>query len=116
MPVSLAGLDLSWLSDPANRLPQAPRKQRINFRAKRSDKVASPFFMPDSAPYINIATKDTFEISSRSQQREFEKRTGYVQIGNDFGPDGSISAENNAKKARWDELSKGHTTPPEWVD
>jgi hypothetical protein len=115
LPVSLAGLDLSFLKDPANRLPPAPRKQRINHRAKRSDKVASPYYFADAKPYVNVATKENLVISSRSQQREFEKRTGYVQVGNDI-PIGSIAAENNAKKARWDELSKGHTTSPEWVD
>jgi hypothetical protein len=107
MPISLAGLDMSWLKDPANRLPPRSKKpSRPNFKAKRSDKVASPYFMGDIKPFENVAVRDGGEITSRSQLREFEKRSGMRQVGNDFEP-GSIAREHEAKKAEWERLSQG---------
>jgi hypothetical protein len=106
MPVSLNGLDMSWLNDPANRLPPRAPKKRTNFRAKRSDTVASPYFMGDLTPFVNVAVRDGGEITSRSQLREFEKRSGMKQVGNDFEP-GSIAKEHEAKKAEWERLSQG---------
>jgi hypothetical protein len=113
MPVSLAGLDMSWLNDPANRLPPREEKPRTNWHAKRSDAVGAPFFMSDISPFVSVATRNSEEITSRSQLREYEKRTGLVQVGDAF--EGKISAENDAQRAKWKALAEGHTTAPEWV-
>ncbi len=113
MPVSLAGLDLSWLKNPDNRLPPRVRPKRTNFTAKRSDTVASPYFMSDISPFVNVATREKLEIGSRSHLREFEKRTGLVQIGNDQG---DIAGQNDAQRAKWKAAAEGHATGPEWVE
>ena len=107
MPVSLSGLDLSWLNDPANRLPPRPPKKRTNFKAKRSDKVASPLVMGDIKPFVNVANPEkTHEITSRSELRAFERSFGCYQVGNDF-PVGSIAAKNEAKLKEREEIAKG---------
>lgn len=127
MAVSLSGLDLSWLKKPARpkrgsfkfdakkgKVVTAQAWAKTNTRkSKRSDNVPLVNLMPDAAPYINVSTRTAMEITSRSQQREFEKRTGLVQVGNDFK--GQWVKENNAKKANWKKLAKGHATAPEWV-
>jgi hypothetical protein len=114
MTICLSGLDVSWLNDPEKRLPPREKKERIDWSAKRSDNVASPFFMADINPYVNVAAREDQEITSRSQQREFEKRTGYVQVGDAY--EGQISAENDAKRAEWKRIAEsGHTTAPDWV-
>jgi hypothetical protein len=106
MPVSFSGLDMSWLSDPAKRLP--PRKVKRERRPnKRSTKVASPMVMGDISPFVNVANSEcTHEISSRSQLRAFERDFGCYQVGNDFKP-GEIAAKNEAKLAAREELAKG---------
>ena len=107
MPVSFSGIDLSWLKDPANRLPPRAPKKRTNFKAKRSDKVASPHFMRDITPFVNVANPErTEEISSRSQLRAFERSFGCHQVGNDYGV-GNIAAKNEAKLREREELAKG---------
>lgn len=113
MPISLSGLKMPWLNDPAKRLPPSPPKQRINWSEGRAKNVATPYFMKDIAPFVNIATREGGEITSRSQLREFEKRTGLVQVGNDFG-EGKIAAENEARKAEWERLAA--TVDHGWVD
>jgi hypothetical protein len=112
MAVSLSGLDLSWLKDPAKRLPPAPKKKRPNY-SKRSKKVALPAFMGDITPFVNVVTKDFHEITSRSQLREFERSSGYRQVGNDFEP-GSIAREHEQKKAEWERLAA--TVDHGWTD
>jgi hypothetical protein len=111
MPVSLHGLDMSWLNDPANRLP--PRKVTRERRPNRRSDLPSPNFMADIKPFVNVVTRDTHEISSRSQLREFEKRSGYRQVGNDFEP-GSIARENEQKKAEMERLAA--TVDHGWTD
>lgn len=112
MPVSLSGLDLSWLKDPTKRLPPAPKKKRINFR-KRAENVSIPHFVADITPFVNVVTKDFHEITSRSQLREFERSSGYRQVGNDFEP-GSIAREHEQKKAEWERLAA--TIDHGWTD
>ena len=112
MPVSMHGLDLSWMSDPANRLPPAPKKRRANY-AKRAENVATPYFVGDIKPFVNVVTKDFHEITSRSQLREFEKRSGYRQVGNDFEP-GSIAREHEQKRAELERLAA--TVDHGWTD
>lgn len=112
MPVSLAGLDLSWMNDPANRLPPAPKKKRVSFRHLRSD-VPSPHFMADIKPFVNVVERNPHEITSRSQLRAFEQRSGFRQVGNDFEP-GSIAKEHERKKAEWERLAQ--TVPHGWTD
>lgn len=109
MKVSLSGLDLSFLKDPAKRLPPRQRKERINHAAKRSDTVAAPYFMADITPFIGVATTDREEISSRAQLREYENKHGIKQCG-DYKP-GEITGENNK---RLEEIRKD-ALPVEWV-
>lgn len=112
MPVSFSGLDLSFLNDPANRLPPAPKKRRANY-AKRAENVSIPAFMADIKPFVNVVTRDTHEITSRSQLRAFERSSGYRQVGNDFEP-GSIARENEQKKAEMERLAA--TVDHGWTD
>jgi hypothetical protein len=112
MPVSLSGLDLSWLSDPTNRLPPAPKKKRPNY-SKRAKNVPLPAFMGDIKPFVNVVTKDFHEITSRSQLRAFERSSGYRQVGNDFEP-GTIARENEQKKAEMERLAA--TVEHGWTD
>ena len=87
MTVSLSGLDLSWMQDPANRLPeQMKTKRRPRPRGPRSD-LPSPYFMPDvdsayGGPWESIV--DGSEISSRSNWREHNRRNGVEQVDRDY--------------------------------
>jgi hypothetical protein len=106
MPVCLSGLDLSFLKDPANRLPPPePKDPGPDFSAKRAEGIASPFFMPDIKPFVQVSTREPSVISSRTELRRFERATGLKQAG-DIKP-GTIAAENNAKKAELVRKSKG---------
>lgn len=110
MPVSLSGLDMSWLKDPEKRLP--PRKKvKRKLPDRRSTAVASPYVMGDIKPFVSPVGEDNEVISSRPQLREHEKKHNVVQTGNDF-PVGSIGAKNEAKKAKLIERAKFAT---EWV-
>jgi hypothetical protein len=112
MVISLSGLDLSWMKDPANRLPPSPRK-RARRRNLRAENVAIPHFIGDIKPFLNVVTKDFHEISSRSQLREFERSSGYRQVGNDFEP-GTIAREHEEKKAELERLAA--TVDHGWTD
>jgi len=48
--------------------------------------VSDPSFyaMPDIAPFVTHG--DKVEITSRSALREYERKTGFRQIGNDIKP------------------------------
>jgi hypothetical protein len=112
MVISLSGLDLSWMKDPANRLPPSPKKKRVNY-AKRAENVSIPHFIGDIKPFLNVVTKEFHEISSRSQLREFERSSGYRQVGNDFEP-GTIAREHEEKKAELERLAA--TVDHGWTD
>ena len=45
--------------------------------------VSATFVMPDITPFV---TQDKVEITSRSALREYERRNGVKQIGNDIKP------------------------------
>lgn len=109
MPVSLSGLDLSWLKDPANHLPPQPQKRRVNHARARSD-LPCPALMPDIAPFVSPVGRDPEVISSRSKLREHEKQHNVVQVGNDFGAPGTIGAKNEAKKAELKKKAAGLNT------
>jgi hypothetical protein len=112
MVVSLHGLDLSWMKDPAKRLPPRPKKRRANY-SNRAENVSIPAFMSDIKPFVNVVTKDFHEITSRSQLRAFERSSGYRQVGNDFEP-GSIAKEHEEKKAELERLAA--TVDHGWTD
>ncbi len=80
MTVSLHGLDMSWLNDPAKRLPPAPKKRRPNY-SNRAENVSIPHFISDIEPFVSIATRDTVEITSRSQLRAYERANNIRQCG-----------------------------------
>ena len=44
---------------------------------------SSFYAMPDIAPFV---TQDKVEITSRSSLREYERRNGVKQVGNDWKP------------------------------
>lgn len=103
MPVSLSGLDLSFLrkADPKacqpgryalhnNQVLPAQLARRLRRAeagdSKRSD-LPTPYFMPDVDAAYGGAWKsivDGSEISSRSNWKEHDKRNGVVNIGTDF--------------------------------
>jgi hypothetical protein len=92
MSVSLSGLDLSWMKDPKNRLPDEMKaRPKPRPRGPRSD-LATPYFMPDVDAIYGGSWKsivDGKEISSRSTWREHNKRNGVVDVGDRFwSPDG----------------------------
>lgn len=45
--------------------------------------ASSTFVMPDITPFV---TQDKVEITSRSALREYERRNGVKQVGNDWKP------------------------------
>lgn len=113
MAVSLSGLDLSFLKDPAKRLPPRETKRRIDWRAKRSKKVASPFYMGDISEFVSPVGEQPELIGSRSALREHEKKHNVKQCG-DFKP-GEITTKNEALKAEREAIAKAHATPAEWL-
>jgi hypothetical protein len=59
-------------------------------RAMRLSVPAGPQIMSDIAPYrtaaTDVATGKRAVIGGRRQHREFLRRNGYVEIGNDYVP------------------------------
>jgi hypothetical protein len=59
-------------------------------KAPRPSVTASPQIMSDIAPYrtaaTDVATGQRAVIGGRRQHREFLRRNGYVEIGNDYVP------------------------------
>lgn len=105
LPVSLSGLDLSFLrktdgngcqpgryriDEATGELVSAAewRRRNPNIHARgRSDTVASPYFMPDVDSAYGSAWKsiiDGSQISSRSNWREHNKRNGVEQVDRDY--------------------------------
>lgn len=113
MPVTLSGLDLSWMKDPANRLPPAPPKKRIDHR-KPAEGISVPFFLPDIKPFVAHATKTPVEITSRSALRRYEIGNGLKQAGD--LPVGQIVKENRAKHDAEMKLIKEHGGHSAWTD
>lgn len=114
MAICLSGLDLSFLKDPANRLPPREEKEPVKFD-KRAENVSIPYFLSDIEPFISIATRDTVEITSRSQLRAYERANNIRQCGE---LKGKIIPE---QKARMEKLS--YVSPEDkkaadfkWVD
>ena len=84
MTVSMHGLDLSWMNDPANRLPAQEPRKRARTASKRSTVVGCPYFVPDVDSAYGGSWKsiiDGTEISSRSNWKEHNKRNGVLQVG-----------------------------------
>lgn len=81
MIISLSGLDMSWLKDPAKRLPEEMKSAHI--RAERRGR--SHQVMPDlNGAYAKGGFESPIDgtwISSRSQLREHNKRHGVIQSG-----------------------------------
>jgi hypothetical protein len=93
MPVSFTGLDLSFLNDPANRLPPGKPKERIDWSEGRAQNVATPYFIGDIKPFVANATREPVEITSRSALRRYERDNGLRQCG-DYKPGEVIAAQN----------------------
>lgn len=55
--------------------------------AHMARKVVAPYVAPDIAPYravaVDVATGSAPVINSRSAHRDFLKRNGYVEVGNE---------------------------------
>lgn len=105
MPVSLSGLDLSFLrkNDPAGIQPgrfrydeeegviPAAQHARKHRREDRRSDLPTPYFVPDVDQAYGGAWKsviDGSEISSRSNWREHNKRNGVVDVGDKFWGNG----------------------------
>jgi hypothetical protein len=114
MPVSLSGLDLSWLKDPTKRLPPAPKKKRANY-SKRSKKLALPSFVGDIKPFVANATQKPVEITSRSQLRAYERGNDIRQCG-DFKPGEIISSQNKRMEAFKVSEADAKASDFKWVD
>lgn len=80
MAISLTGLDMSWLKNPANRLPDD-----MKVKPRVAEKKAKAFgFMPDIDVIYNGGFEspiDGSHISSRSHLREHNIRHDVVQAG-----------------------------------
>ena len=113
MAVSFSGLDISFMRD--NPLPPRERKERPDF-SKRAENIAVPAFIADIKPFIANATRETVEITSRSQLRAYERANGIRQCG-DFKP-GQIIAEQNARieKATYVAPEDKKSADFKWVD
>lgn len=92
MAVSLAGLDLDFMRK--NPLPPREKRRQINF-AKPAENVSRPYFVADIKPFVSCATKDTVEITSRSQLRAYERANDIRQCG-DWKP-GQIVGDQNSR-------------------
>lgn len=112
MPVSFSGLDMSWLQDPANRLPPAPPRKRVRPASKRSH-LAAPFFMSDISAFVSPVGDTPEVISSRPQLREHEKKHNCFQTGNDF-PVGTIGTKNEAKRQAREDLANSYGIQSGW--
>jgi hypothetical protein len=59
-------------------------------KASRLSAAAGPQIMSDIAPYrtaaTDVATGQRAVIGGRRQHREFLRRNGYVELGNDYVP------------------------------
>ena len=115
MPVSLAGLDLSWMKDPANCLPPRPKVRARRAPNKRSTKVAAPFFMSDIRAFVSPVGETPEVISSRPQLREHERKHNCYQTGNDYKP-GDVAATNQAKWQAREDLAKAYDVKTGWGD
>jgi hypothetical protein len=93
MPISLAGLDLSFMRE--NPLPPRERKPRLNHASKRSEAVGVPYVMNDIKPFVSVATEEPVEITSRSQLRAYERDNDIRQCG-DYKP-GQVVAEQKER-------------------
>lgn len=114
MPVSFTGLDLSFLRDPANRLPPRPPKKREKRVSKRSH-LAAPYFVADISAFVSPVGETPEVISSRPQLREHEKKHNCFQTGDDYKP-GEIGAKNQAKWQAREDLAAAHGITTGWGD
>lgn len=120
MAVSLSGLDLSFLKkNDSNgcrpgryRMDKATGESvpiaewhRRNPPSRKRSNLASPYFMPDIAPFVNIARSDNEVISSRPQKQEMMKKHDLIECGDI--KDGEIVANNFARKAHFESLAEG---------
>lgn len=113
MPVSMSGLDLSWLKDPKKRLPPRPKQKPAQVPDKRAVGIAVPYFLRDEiTPFVAHATKQSVEITSRSTLKRYERENELRQAG-DIKP-GTIVAENRKKQAELIAKTKG--VPSAWTD
>jgi hypothetical protein len=97
MAISMHGLDLSFLRD--NPLPKRRRKQkRPDFSRHRAEGIAIPAFIGDIAPFVANATRDTVEITSRSQLRAYERANNIRQCG-DYKPRQIVTEQSKRMEA-----------------
>jgi hypothetical protein len=72
-------------------------------RKTMTRKIVAPMVIADAAPYQAIAvdakTGTTPIIDGRAQHREYLKRNGYVEVGNDIPkPSGELKGDYNIRK------------------
>lgn len=105
MPISLSGLDLSFMQD-WEPPPREVKKREPNRRGT----VACPFLMGDIKAFVSPV--DGSEITSRSKLREHEVKHDIRQAG-DFKP-GEIIAQQNKRQAH--SVAEAEGVKSEWVD
>ena len=116
MPVSLSGLDMSWLKNPDNRLPVEHRvRRKPQPKGPRSD-LATPTVMSDIKPFISNATAEPTLITSRSGLRAYEAANGIKQCG-DYKP-GQVISEQNTRIKEATHVSEADKAAADfkWVD
>jgi hypothetical protein len=133
MPVSLSGLDLSFLrkNDPAAALPgryrydadagviPAAEHARKHRRPDRRSDVAAPYFMPDVDQAYGGAWKsiiDGTEISSRPNWREHDKRNEVVNVGCDYWSKDGDDMKTTQDRMGYDPSLVGNSETFRWVD
>lgn len=142
MPVSLSGLDLSFLRktnpaasqpgryrfDPGHGsggggvIPAAEHARKYRRPDRRSD-LPTPYFMPDVDQAYGGAWKsviDGSEISSRSNWREHNKRNGVVDVGDKFWGNGAADERDEIQitedKMGYDPSLIGKSAEFGWVE
>lgn len=106
MPVSMYGLDLSFMRDPNDKKPPKTRRKRERLPDKRATGIKVPMFLRDEITHRVVhATKTPTLITSRSELRAYERKNGLKEAG-DIKP-GQIVAENRKKFEAEQRLIKG---------
>jgi hypothetical protein len=114
MTISMHGLDLSFLRD--NPLPKRRRKQaRPDFSRHRAEGIAIPAFIGDIAPFVANATRDTVEITSRSQLRAYERANNIRQCG-DYKPGEIVQGQKKRLEANKLPEAEVKAADFKWVD
>ncbi len=107
MPVSMLGLDLSFMKTKESKealriMRQRARESRTKPVARKRSHLAAPHVMGDIRPFVSPVGENPEVISSRSTLREHERKHGVYQCGDI--PNGTFVANGEARKAKLVEM------------